>query len=389
MLTSRGRSDSRKNKNLGKEEKMERERGRRVSAARRRAEEHVSGFETTVLRIPEGVGFFDMSVGRHMVDVIPWTVKKGKDEPGGNPMAEKGELYFERTFWTYKKIGVDEKSYVCPSKTFSVKDFIQEYRQKESKNPNADADYLKALAPKERQIFLLFDRKNPDKKIQVLEISYHLFGKLLDSRIKNSPEDRGWDLFYFPDEDGLTLELTVEEVSQGGYKFTEVTAIDFFKRVSPLPAEIVNHNIDPDNMLICLPYEKLKDIFLGVADGKKEEQKPASGNGQTQSHTEPPKQESKPAPKTAAQCGLSPQDEVMYKGGKCTIAKISGDGTSLTLIDANDELHRAVGCEEVQKLITSAPGAPSTAPKQEAPKQEPVAAASTGEKKSDDWDSDW
>ena len=366
------------------------ERDRRPSAARRRAEQHVSGFETTVVRMPEGLSFFDFSPGMYQLDIIPYTVKKGKDVRGGNPFAEKGELYFERTFFVYKKIGPDEKTYVCPSKTFGEKDFIQEYRQKESKNPNADAAYLKELNPKERQLFLVFDRKAPDKGIQLLDVSFHLFGKLLDSRIKNSPEDRGWDLFYFPGDEGLTLEVTVEEVKGAGYTYTEATAIDFFKRKEPVPQKVLNHGIDLDEMLVCYSYEKLKEIFMGVAEPKKDETQ--SNGQQTATTQEASKTESKPAPKKASDVGLNLQDEVMHKGVKCTIAKVSPDGTSLTLIDDKDELIRAVGVEEVQKIstVSTPPTAkPAEPPKQETPKQEPVAAASTTEKKNDDWDNDW
>lgn len=366
----------------------------RVSAARRRAEQHTSGFETTVLRVPEGVGFYELKPGTHLVNVIPYTVKKGKDTPGGNPFAEAGELYYERTFWSYKKIGTDEKSYVCSSKTFGEPDFIQEYRQKESKNPAADADYLKALAPKERQIWLLQDVKDPDKGIQILEISYHLFGKLLDSRIKNSTEDDGWDLFYFPDEDGLTLRLTVEEVSGGGYTYTEVTAIDFVKRKEPIPEKIIKHTIDLDELPVKTPYEKLKDIFLGVHDGKQKDE--PSDKSDDKSKDEPKKEEPKKESTlpTAEKAGLKVKDDVRYRGKTCTIIKISPDGTSLTLMDNDDaEVFKAIGVAEVELIGKEAKKEEpkKEEPKSESKKEEPKKeeAPKSEEKKEDKWDDDW
>ena len=366
---------------------MQREdREKRVSAARRRAEQHATGYETTVLRVPEGVGFFDFKEGTHLIDVIPYLVKKGKDVQGGNPFAETGELYYERTFFTYRSIGVEEKSYVCPSKTFGEPDYIQEYRQKESKNPAADADHLKSLNPKERQIFLIYDRKETEKGIQVLEVSFHLFGKLLDSRIKNSSDEDGWDRFYFPGDDGMTLRLTVEEKSAGGYKFSEATAIDFLRRKEPIPKKILDHRIDLDEMPIEIPYEKLKSIFLGVTDGQKMEDQENSKRVESAAKKEGTKKEVKVT--TATDLGLKSRDSVLFKGRRHEIVKISPDGTSLTLLDENDEVVRAVGLDEVKPYSESAPFDVANE------KAKPAGKGAVKEKEieskdEDKWDDDW
>src|SRR5690606_17628626 len=101
------------------------ERERRKSTARRRAEEKTSGFSTTTLNLPEGMSFFEFKPGVHTVDVIPYTVKKGKHTPGGNPYAEEGELHYERTYYMYRSVGPEEKPYVCLAKTFGKPDPIQ------------------------------------------------------------------------------------------------------------------------------------------------------------------------------------------------------------------------------------------------------------------------
>jgi hypothetical protein len=240
-------------------------REKRVSTARRRAEQHVAGFETTTLKVPDGLGFYDLSPGIHRLSIIPF--KAGK----GNPFADPGVLHYERTFYIYRKIGIEENSYVCPSKTFGKPDPIQEIRQKMAKDPKADPEEVKALNPKERQIFLVYGgKRNEEVKLALLENSYHTFGKLLDSRIKNSDEDLGWDLFYFPDEDGLTLELTVEEDGSGAYKFNKVTAIDFLPRKKALPDEVVNHGYCLDDFLVEVGYDHLKNIYMGVHNDEEE-----------------------------------------------------------------------------------------------------------------------
>ena len=114
-------------------------RERRQSAARKRAETHSTGFETTSIKMPEGLSFLETEKGIKTVDIIPF--KAGK----GNPFAEQGELYFERTFWTWRRIGAEEKTYCGLHKTFGSKDPIQEWKNEQAKNPNADQAYLKAL----------------------------------------------------------------------------------------------------------------------------------------------------------------------------------------------------------------------------------------------------
>lgn len=375
----------------------------RVSTARRRAEEHVSGYSTTLLKLPEGLSFFELKDGTHYIDVIPYKVKRGKNQKGGNPFADEGDVHYERTFWKYGRIGPEEKDYVAPGKTFGELDYVQEYRQRQSKDPAADADEIKSLNPKERQLFLVYDREAPKKGIQLLEISYHTFGKLLDSRIKNSREIDGWDWFYYTDESGFTLRLTVEERSAGGYKFNEVVAIDFLKRESPLPENIINHGVDLDEMLVRVPYEKLKAIFLGETE---EDVKPEDANGQKEERRpmerkvdQPPFDERKsepakertPEPKkipTAQDAGLSVQAKVRHlpSGKNGMIAKISGDGTSLTVMTDDDEVIRAIAVNEVALVDANAPSAKQD--QKPEPKKEPVAVAAPSGK-DEDWDKDW
>lgn len=239
----------------------DRRQGRR-SLARRRAETHSSGFQTTTLKLPEGVGFYTAEKGKAYLDILPYKVGKG------NENADPGEEYYERTFYQYRKLGVDEKSYVCPSKTFKDRDPVAELRQTEVKKPEPDTQLLKDLTPKERQIFLIYDRKNTEKGVQLWDISYHNFGKLLDSRLKNSDEERGWDWFYDAGEDGFTLEITFDENPH--MKFIEATAIDFVPRKTPIPKNIANHGICLDDLLVRLSYDELRRILYNISPDDEE-----------------------------------------------------------------------------------------------------------------------
>lgn len=332
-------------------------RERRKSTARRRAEQHASGFETTTLKVPEGLNFWELKTGTSEIDIIPYIVG-GK----GNKFADKGELHYERTFFSYRYIGIEEKHYVCSSKTWGKPDYIQEWRAKEAKKDDIDADTLKQYNPKERQVFLIYDHDDKSKGLQLWEISYFCFGKLLDSRITNAPEKLGWDLFYFPDEDGMSLRLTIEEETGGGYKFKNVMAIDFVAREDPLPDEIVNHKICLDDLLVETPFEKLKNIFKGVSSDDNEPEE-SSGEPKKERKKKPktePEEESDDEPeedveKTASDYGLEKNDEVLYKGEVHTIMKISKDGTSLMLLDGNEDLVKAISPADVELVKDDEP----------------------------------
>jgi hypothetical protein len=293
--------------------------------------------------MPEGMGFFPLTVGVHEIDIVPFIAGKG------NPFADPGELYFERTFYCYRDVGIQEKRYAAPCKV-GLPDPIQDWKKKVANMPGVDPEVIRSYSPKERQMFFVRDKKEPDK-LKLLETSFFAFGKLLDNRIQNSPEDSGWDMFYYPDETGMSLRLTVVEETIGQGKFKKVSAIDFMPRKSPLPPAIANHGLCLDDILIIPSYEALRDIFLGTIDPSQ------GGTRSTEEKTQEggsaePTQETKKEEKvvhTADKYGIKKGDEVRYKGENHTVLKISPDGTALTLSDANDELVFAVCPSQIEK----------------------------------------
>lgn len=406
---------------------------RRVSAARRRAETHSTGFTTTVLRLPEGVKFFDPKPGVITIDILPY--KAGK----GNPNADPGMEYYERTFWQWAKIGIEEKQYCCLDKTFGKRDPITTWKSIQARNPNADINYVNSLKQKERQLFLVSEANNPG--IQIWDNSFFLFGKLLDTRIKNSDEDLGWDFFYEAGVDdggrpaGMSLRLTFEESSGGGYKWLEVVAIDFLPRKKPLDDKLVNHGICLDELLVEKTYEELEKIFLGAAEPEdadadasddpapRKKTKPAP-EPDVDDEPDPPKKKKKPDPEpdadddeptpppkkkspppeddepdppkkkapVAADFGFSRGDEVLHKKMLCTILKISGDGTSLTLSDPEDNVIHAVAPEDCKALGGGAANSPpketveKPAPKEKEKKKEKTPPPEPDDSGDDDWD---
>jgi hypothetical protein len=238
---------------------------RRVTSARDRAEKHTSGFESTSIKVPDGVKRLKLKEGVMYIDIIPYEVGEG------NPFADKGALHYERTFYIHRDIGPGGDSYVCLHKTNKERCPICEYRGKMARDPDADPDQIKGMAPKERQMFNVIDCKDRDSGIQLMELSYHLFGKLLDARISADEDDEGWENFHDPVE-GKTLKLTVVKKKMGQNEFCEVTAIDLKERKETYKDSIVDKAHCLDDLIRLLSYDKLKAILLQVdGDDKKKE----------------------------------------------------------------------------------------------------------------------
>jgi len=232
----------------------------KVRSARKRAEEHKSGFERTSVKPPDGVEMFSPDkAGVYRIDIVPYTVTTDT-----NPYAEEGDQHFERTFFTHRAIGPNEDTVVCLAKTFKKPCPVCEHRAKLAKDPDADEQLVKDLGPKERQLWNVLDHDEEDKGVQLWDISFHLFGKQLDARVKNSDEDDGYEYFHDPNE-GMTLKVGMAERSFAGNKFLEAESIDFKKR-KPLDDDILDAAVVLDDCLVEMDYDSLKKMFLQTGD---------------------------------------------------------------------------------------------------------------------------
>ncbi len=192
------------------------------------------------------------------MDILPYKVGEG------NPWADEGETYYERTYWVHRSIGAEQNSYVCSQKTIGKKCPICEYRAKLVKD-NADEDLIKDLAPKERQLFNVIDTHDKDKGIQIWDIAWWLFGKKLDAAIRNEDEDDDYGDFSEL-EGGSTLKLGVEENRFGGRTFYAIDSIDFKTRKDDYDDDMLNEVHNLDELIKITPYDELKKILLQTED---------------------------------------------------------------------------------------------------------------------------
>lgn len=230
---------------------------REFSAARRRAEQHGT-LDISSFKVPDGTNLLKVKEGPMKLDILGYKVGKG------NPWADEGTFYFERTFWVHRGIGPNKGSYVCLAKTAKKTCPVCEHLNKLRKSGDESVDLLKSLSPKERQLFNVYNYAEPDKGVQLLEVSYFNFGARLDSEIKAAEEDENIDYFFAhsKEDGGMTLKVNWKEDSFAGNKFLTADSIKFIPRIREHDEDVLQGVHCLDDLLIVLSYNELKQVFL-------------------------------------------------------------------------------------------------------------------------------
>ena len=271
----------------------------RVSA-RRAAETHQSGFESKSIRLPDGVEWFKVDKQEiRTIDVLPYRVGKG------NPRASEGMIYFERTYFTHRNIGPGEDSVICPNRTWEKRCPICEDMARMRRDPEMDPEVPKALKPKERQLFNVIDLNAPDKGIQIWDVSFYLFGEALYEAIKNSDDEEDGYAFFSDLKVGLKLKIGFKEKHFAGNTFYEAARIDFKPRAKPYSKEILEQTYCLDDLLIEIPYDKLRALYL-QEDGKGSNDEEGSEEEGYETVYEPAK---KPAARRPAPAAAEEEDD--------------------------------------------------------------------------------
>ncbi len=318
----------------------------RMVSAKKWAQQHDSGSRNT-LKIPDGVEFFKVDkAGPRKIDIVPYYAGKG------NPRADEGSPHWERTFWVHR-FGPNAEMRVCAQKTFNKPCPICEYRAEQIRNGEND-DIVKALAPKERQLFNVIDNDDRDKGVQIWDYSYHLFGKHLKKKIDNADEDDGYEFFADPDK-GFRVKIGFSKETMGSNPFYTGSDIEFKTR-DPLTDEELNSAVCLDELLVCPDYKELKRVFLQEGDDPDDDAednspKKTSPKAKDEEEEELDETEQDEEESLAAKAGINNGDKVMFKGEVHEVVKIGKNGDVLFLEDEEgDALKAPVPVDKVKKV---------------------------------------
>jgi len=222
------------------------------------------------LTLPEGVEYFNPEKGRNKFDILYYRVTSD-----AHPEVDAGDEWYQRTFFIHRNVGADEQSVVCPRKTFGLPCPICEHRVSMERDADADEDEIKSLKPKERELFNVYNYDADE--FQVMNISYHLFGKLLEEEIREGDEE---DADFADPEIGKTIMARFKEKTWSGRKFYEASRIDFKDRSEQYDASIIDDMVDLDSCINVMEYDDLYNLFWEL-DGPQsskaddEDEKPA------------------------------------------------------------------------------------------------------------------
>lgn len=234
------------------------------------------GNDFSVLSLPKGVQIWNPKEEKvYNVTIVPYEVT---DEI--NKYTEKraapGQLYYERSFMAHRNIGPegDKKSYVCSAKTTGKPCEICNWLNKQY-SPDLDKESIEALdkmVAKSRQLWNVLVHEEKDKGVQLMEISYHLFGKYLQEKIKKSDPDKREKYMRFHDPDrGYNLRLAPTAKSFGKANYLEFNDIEFKLRKEPLKDSLIAKACDLDAVLKIVDGKKLKEVLAGGAEEEAEE----------------------------------------------------------------------------------------------------------------------
>ena len=260
-------------------------------AAQARAEKSKGG--GTTLRLPDGYGdvkFFKVNKPKVMLDVIPYVVSD-KRHPDAEAGAEVGTLWPSRRYYVHRGVGAEENSYICPLKTFGKPCPICEYASARARQ-GGDREELKALRPKARDLYNVIDLDDPDKKIQLFDMSGFLFGDTLTKELIDASDD---EQCFAELKGGYSLKLRFEKKSFNRNEFWAVDRIDFVERKKDYKESIIEETVPLDDILVEPDYKTLEKIFLmaeGGEDDEEEEERPVRRRSKDEEEEEPKRRHS-------------------------------------------------------------------------------------------------
>lgn len=213
--------------------------------------------------IPEGVQFWSIGNGKHLIDVIPF-------ESGGgipNPNVEAGDVEYVVDLWRHRNIGVQELAFVCPAMTWNEPCPICE----DIKASDYNDDDLEKIRAKRVCCYLVWvhdSAKEEKEGVKILEIAHFFLQKHLDE-LAVSP--RGGGILTFSDlDDGKSVAFTK---SGGGTSNWSFIGHQFVARDSQIPDWICDQSFPLDTCIHMRPsYEEIAEAYFGSAVRSEEEE---------------------------------------------------------------------------------------------------------------------
>lgn len=233
---------------------FQRKRFNRQQLVQKAKENATTGRTVHFLNVPHKKYAFHIK--KNLLSIIPFTVTQ-KNIDGIDP----GDLWYKAQVFVHPNIGVNKISVLCPAKMLNRRCPICEAdRQLESEGIDWNDQERMLLRAKKREIYNVIDMDKPEDGVQILEASYHVFGKKLDAEVEDDEEN---GVFPDPDEGMLVVARGVESTFNGR-KFIDIDKVNFEPR-DPLTDEQLEAAVDLHAALKFYSYDELVDLMNGGA----------------------------------------------------------------------------------------------------------------------------
>lgn len=232
------------------------------SNARKVAEKQATqgGGRNLAVKLPDGVEAYKFKKGINKFDVLPYRVG------AGNPACDEGMVHYERTYFAHANVGPENKLVCCPAQTFGKKCPICAYSAKLMRQGKLDEETRNALRTKTRQLFCFRDHDD-GKKLKIQDGSFYRgFGEVLQDKLMAVEDDHPYSHFHSL-EDGMQLSVMCKEVALPGGKFNQPSNIEMVPRKTQLDDSVLDDVPCLDDLLICLDYDALEEMFQGGETG--------------------------------------------------------------------------------------------------------------------------
>jgi len=267
-------SRDRKGKNGKKNSRTKSREKRRIQSERLQArvqagQERSQGKSKNILKENPDVSMWRPKDGSHIVDVVPYLAGKS------DPFVKKGDPTYTFEYWAHTRVGPNEGMYLCPAEMYNKPCPICEERQRLREKGVSD-DIWKKLFPKRRNLYnvICYDKGEEKKGVQIWDVSYHYFEKLVLA-ISKKPSRRGGKekLINFADPvDGRSISFSVEPAKSKN-DYPKYVGHSFDERDYEVDDEILDAAFTLDDEVIKADYDEISEAYWGGKDKEEEGKK--------------------------------------------------------------------------------------------------------------------
>jgi len=195
--------------------------------------------------------------GSHIIDVIPYSA--GKLDPN----VKKGDPTHTYEYWAHVRVGPASNMFICPTEMFNKPCPICEHRQKLRE---ANDDRATELFPKRRNLYniISYDRGEENKGIQVWDVSYHYFEKLVMAiaRKKSRKGDRDKITNFVDERDGKSINFTIEPAKTKN-DYPSFVGHAFDDRDYIIDKKTLDQAFTLDEIVYVPTYEEIETAYWG------------------------------------------------------------------------------------------------------------------------------